>query len=328
MRRPLALALVVLSLGVVARGPGAAAATEPCTRRVLVVSAFPGEIDRLLTSATIKKTVVADDRTFYVGSLEGNEVVMALTGIGMVNAEQTAKAAFGQFRCGSGPGISAVVFSGVAGGEYIGDVTVPTRWTQDDGKTWLRVDPAMFSTARKVAGSVKLAQEAPVGDLACAGSDPDLVATVSVDHAPRVVMGGDGQTADPFGGRRLPCFPGGGDVFGCEPCRAPSHQTPDVERTVTGAVPFLDPNFFFGYFQAPPTTDSKYAAQDMETAAVARVAAENRTPFIAFRGVSDGKGDPLQLPGFPFQFFYYRQLAADNAGGVALAFLKAWAAKH
>ena len=51
-----------------------------------------------------------------------------------------------------------------------------------------------------------------------------------------------------------------------------------------GIAPFADPNFFFGYFQSPPATDNgRWAAQDEETAAVARVAAANRTPFIGFR---------------------------------------------
>ena len=60
---------------------------------------------------------------------------------------------------------------------------------------------------------------------------------------------------------------------------------------------------------------------------MAKVAARSGVPFIAFRSLSDGKGDPLMLPGFPFQFFVYRQLAADNAATMALAFLKAWAAE-
>jgi hypothetical protein len=44
--------------------------------------------------------------------------------------------------------------------------------------------------------------------------------------------------------------------------------------------------------------------------------------------LSDGKGDRLNLPGFPFQFFYYYQLAADNAALVARAFLHSWATHH
>ena len=62
----------------------------------------------------------------------------------------------------------------------------------------------------------------------------------------------------------------------------------------------------------------------METAAVGRVAHAQGVPFIAFRALSDGKGDPLMLPGFPFQFFVYKDLASQNAGKTALAFLRAW----
>jgi nucleoside phosphorylase len=62
----------------------------------------------------------------------------------------------------------------------------------------------------------------------------------------------------------------------------------------------------------------------METAAVFSIAAAHGIPFIGFRAASDGGGDPLMLPGFPSQFFVYRQLAADNAAAVALAFLRAW----
>jgi nucleoside phosphorylase len=63
----------------------------------------------------------------------------------------------------------------------------------------------------------------------------------------------------------------------------------------------------------------------METAAIARVAAEKHVRFIAFRGVSDGRGDPLMLPPVPYlQFSVYQQLAADNAAAVTLAFLAAW----
>jgi hypothetical protein len=142
--------------------------------------------------------------------------------------------------------------------------------------------------------------------------------------APEIKFGGDGKSADSFGGRRWPCIPGGGDIFGCEPCRAPL-TAPDVQRFVEDARPFADPDFFLGYFESPPPATTDYAAEDMETAAVARVATDRGVPFIAFRSLSDGKGDPLHLPDFPAQFFFYRQLAADNAALVTLAFLEAWA---
>ena len=56
------------------------------------------------------------------------------------------------------------------------------------------------------------------------------------------------------------------------------------------------------------------------------VANRHRVPFLGVRSVSDGKGDPLNLPGFPVQFAVYRQLAGNNAAAVTVAFLRAWAA--
>src|SRR5205823_1224446 len=99
----------------------------------------------------------------------------------------------------------------------------------------------------------------------------------------------------PFGGRAFPCTPGGGPIFGCEALLA-GPLVPDA---------------------LPPD------AMDMETAAVARVAGDAGVPYVAFRGVSDGSGDPLGLPGFPAQFFAYYRLAAENAAAVTTAFLAA-----
>ena len=325
MRRFLALAV----LASLVAGPTAAVSgrSTPCGGRLLVLSAFPGEIDKLLVATTVTDSAVVDGHTFYIGTLRGNAVVLALTGIGLLNAEDTARTALGTFRCGSRTAFTGIVFSGVAGGKsFIGDVTVPARWTLDDGKTFYPTDARMFAVARSVieGGGVTLADRTPLGDVACVGLDPSLVKTVTMPQAPQIIIGGDGKSADPFGGRAFPCIPGGGDVFGCQPCRAPL-QAPDVQRFVEGAAPFVDPNFFLGYFQMPTPATTDWVAEDMETAAVAKVAAESGIPFLAFRAMSDGQGDPLNLPGFPFQCFFYRQLAADNAATVALAFLQAWA---
>ena len=325
MRRlaPIALALVMLTGSSTAvSGPR----FRPCIPRLLVLSAYPGEIDKLLTTARVSHTVEVDGRSFYVGRLAGNDVVLALSGIGLVNAERTTQTAIDRFRCRSATAIAGVVFSGVAGGRtFIGDVTIPARWTGDDGATWLPVDAGMLAVARAASASVRLADVVPLGDLACVGVDPLLVQTIGMPKHPEILVGGDGKSADPFGGRAFPCIPGGGDVFGCNPCRAPNRSAPDVRRFVEGALPFVDPNFFLDYFESPTPATTEWDAEDMETAAAARVAAARGIPFIAFRAMSDGEGDPLMLPGFPFQFFVYRALAAENAARVALAFLEAWA---
>ncbi len=181
---------------------------------------MPVELGPLLARAKVAQTVSVGSHEFYVGRLAGRNVVLALTGIGPVNARNTTTAALSRFGCRSGRGVAAVLFSGVAGGDYIGDVTVADQWTLDDGRHLYDVDRHLLATARRVAAHPpRLESKAPAGDPACGCvTSPDAVTTVAVTHAPRIEVGGIGQTTDPFSGRALPCAPGGGDVFGCEPC--------------------------------------------------------------------------------------------------------------
>ncbi|HWC37654.1 MAG TPA: hypothetical protein VG476_03945, partial [Acidimicrobiales bacterium] len=287
----IAVAATIPALGPWAAGAAAATPARPatgCTPRLLVLSAMPLELDPLLAAASIdqRRTVVVDGRTFYQGTLRGNQVIMALTGIGLVNATGTTDAAFRHFRCGSQPAISGVVFSGTSGGDYIGDVMVPSRWTED-GKAWAVTDPAMLATAsRAVSGApVPLEQSTPTGDPACVcPPPPNVVTPVRVTHKPQVEVGGDGLSTDPFGGRALPCTPGGSDVFGCVPCQERNTQAASqAGRFVSGAVPFVDPSFFTGYEAASAPPPGSYVEQDMETAAVYQVAATYHAPAIGFR---------------------------------------------
>jgi nucleoside phosphorylase len=318
------LVLLALAVSLVASVPAAsrAAGSDGCARRILVLSAFPAEIGPLLAKTSVAHVDEVGDRQFTVGTLMGHDVVLSLTGIGLVNAEATTRAALAHFACGDDSGISAVVFSGVSGGRtYIGDVTVPARW--NDGTHWFTANADMLATAASVKANVHLSNVNPLGDPACAGIDPDTIQTVAIAHTPDVLIGGDGESSDGFGGRALPCFPNGDDVFGCRPCAQRGANASEATSLVTHGAPFVDPSFFAGYFQATPPP-GVYDAADMETAAVAKVATEAGVPFIAFRALSDGLGDPLNLPGFPFQFFFYKQLAADNAAAMATAFLGAW----
>src|SRR5437867_467942 len=143
-----------------------------------------------------------------------------------------------------------------------------------------------------------------------------------------------GDRADPFGGRAVPCLSGAGSLEGCEACGAPPNTSPGIVPFVSGAAPFADPFFLIDLFQsfAPggggpdPYPNDPIVVADMETAAVARVAAARQIPFLAFRALSDSDaadhgGDPLMLPGFPVTFFVYAQLATDNAAAAVIAFL-------
>ena len=327
MKRLLPVMLVVLALGF---GPSDANQVNLCTSRLLILSAFPGEIAVLLEELQNPQVVEVDERSFFAGELAGNDVVMGLSGIGLVNAERTTRAAIETFTCDGEIFIDGIVFSGVSGGiTNIGDVTVPMRWTIDD-QEYYAVDPVMFAVAKAAAVDAVLTDKVPLGDLACVGVDPGLVEPITMPNHPQITFydHGVGKSSDPFGGRAFPCIPFGGDVFGCNPCSSPAGpEAPDVQRFVEGAIPFVDPEFFTSYFESPPPATTEYHAEDMESAPVAKVATEYAIPFIGFRSLSDGKGDPLRLPGFPFQFFVYRQIAADNAAAMTIAFLEEWAAQ-
>lgn len=316
MRRGIACVLLALAGALPSH---AAASPRACSHRVLVLSAMPLELDPLVAKARLdrSRTARVADRTFYPGRLAGRDVVLAMTGIGLVNAQQTAEAAFAHYRCG----FRAAVFSGVAGSRLdIGDVAVPRRWTRDGGATWTSADPKLLAVASRVR--VALTQDVPVGDAACLCPGVDAPTPVHLGRDPKLVVGGDGHSSDTYGGKALPCVPGGGDIAGCSPCLLPSASPQDAAAFAQHAPSLLDPAFAQDFLQ-PPAPTSSADSEDQETAAVAQVAQARHVPFLGIRAVSDGAGDPLALPGFPSQFVVYRQLAGDNAALVTLALLRA-----
>jgi nucleoside phosphorylase len=322
LRPRLALGACLLLLVAGVAGPASAARKAACVERVLVLSAMPLELNPLVEQAALTDRVEHEGHSFYSGRLAGVDVVLAMTGIGPANAAATTEAALGLPGCR----FRAVLFSGVAGSQgNIGDVAVPRRWTLDDGKHWASVDPALLRVARTLQPrKVGLTQDVPVGDAACACPGVDAATPVHLPKQVTLRVGGEGTTSDPFGGYAVPCLPGGGDIAGCEPCLSMPGTVNNTFRFAERAPSLADPGFFQALFRNEGTSSYKADANDQETAAVLKVTHRHGVPFLGIRGVSDGQGDPLNLPGFPVQFAYYRQLAADNSAAVTVALLEAW----
>jgi nucleoside phosphorylase len=275
-------------------------------RRTLVLAAFPAEAEAVLSHTTLdpNPVVMVDRRRFYLGSIGEKKVVVAMTGIGMVNATDTTEAALAQFT----GGVDAVVFSGVAGGGAragIADVAIPAQWTLDNGKTFRPVDPGMLAAAEGISVVLGTAR----------------VRLINLRRQAQLLIGGDGCSYDNHNGRAFPCIPNGGSVFGCQPRTAP-----DRSRRYTGNFPQAAwPWLRYGLvsnMNIALAADPAFDATDNETAAVQAVADAHGVPFLGIRGISDGAGDPLHLPGFPFQFFVYKGIAARNAARVTAAFLR------
>jgi nucleoside phosphorylase len=298
--------------------------TDPREQRTLVLSAFPAEADAVLSHTTLDRhpVVSADRRRFYLGTIGGQKVIVAMTGIGLVNATETARAAFASFTGVSSISVGAIVFSGVAGGGAglgIGDVAVPARWTLDNGATFRPVDPGMLAAAQRL--DVALESVNYLRNPVRLGKP--RIRLIDLKRRPRLVVGGDGSSFDNNNGQAFPSIPYGGGVFGCQPRSAPDRALLYTGNFFRAAGPWLR-NALISNLNISSKWDSAFDATDNETAAVQPVADAHGVPFLGIRGISDGAGDPLHLPGFPFQFFFYKQIAAENAARATAAFLRSW----
>src|SRR3989449_9604124 len=106
--------LVLLALVAGALFPRATLATWPRNARVLILSAYPAEGAKLLAAAApVTEVGVFNGRRFFAGTIAGKNAVIGLTGIGLVNAEQTTRAVLTYLE-DSNFRVKGVVFSGVA----------------------------------------------------------------------------------------------------------------------------------------------------------------------------------------------------------------------
>ena len=266
-----------------------------------VLSTFPAEMAPVLEQTTVNDSTVINGHSFRIGTLGGVPVVVGLTGIGLVNAATTTRAVLEQFP------VTGVVVSAVGGSSSldIADVAVPAAWEMADGTTYAS-DPTWLDLAGEIASSGGVSLED------CTTVPPAVSTdTICLPNQPVIAVGGIGQSSDPYNGQPLPCQPNGGDVFGC-----------DVGAGFASAAEIADPAI---PTLAPADTATPLVV-DMETAAIAAEAAARGVPFIAFRAITDGRGDPLGLPGFPEQFFAYYPISAHNAAAATAAFLERIAA--
>jgi adenosylhomocysteine nucleosidase len=273
--------------------------------RIAIVSAFDPELQQLLKAARIQDTFVINGRSYHVGELEGNQVVLFKSGVSMVNAAMTTQTVLDHFN------IEGIIFSGIAGGVNpdlnIGDVVVPTQWGQYQEQVFARettegwdlgwhseefpnygmMYPQKVSVTRK--GDKPDAEE----ELFWFQVDPEMLSIarqaansvqlencassgICLETEPSVILGGNGVSGPTF--------------------------VDNAEYR----------EWVWNTFQAD--------ALDMETAAVAHVAYVNDVPFIAFRSLSDLAGGG---PGAN-EIDIFFQLASDNSAEVVLTFLQAW----
>ena len=99
-------------------------------RRIAIVSAMHQELEALLRAMPDEAPRVLAGREFWIGHLDGHEVVAVLSGVGKVAAATTATLLAGEL------GVERAIFTGTAGGLHararVGDVVVAEALLQHD----------------------------------------------------------------------------------------------------------------------------------------------------------------------------------------------------
>ncbi|AUM72946.1 5'-methylthioadenosine/S-adenosylhomocysteine nucleosidase [Paracoccus jeotgali] len=273
------------------------------TPRLAVMSAFDPEWAVLQDGVQDAETHAINGSPFVTGKLEGQDVVLVLSGVSMVNAAMNTQIALDRFR------VEGIIFSGIAGGVdpelTIGDVVIPEQWGEYLDAIMARetadgfsIPPWMSSNfepmgMRHVRNQTVLREGLDEPETRFwFPVDEDLLETareVATDlslekcasegdclsKAPRIVVGGNGVSGAAF------------------------VDNADLRE------------WAFDTFDA--------SVLDMESAAVAHVAWANNVPFIAFRSLSDlaggGEGEN--------EMSTFMGLAARNSAEVMRSFLAA-----
>ena len=295
------ICLALASLGTFG-APAYAATTLDTVPRTAVMSAFEPEWTALQTMLVGRKDYVVEGTTFATGTIDNKPVVLFLSGVSMVNAAMTTQLVMDRFT------IQRIVFSGIAGGVNpkldIGDVVVPEQWSE-----YLE---AVFAREKNGTYTVPSFEDKPLPNFG-----------MIFPQAVRVATGGSAPEkhlwfpADP---KLLAVARAVASSVVLKDCTSDHKCLTHKPKIVVGGhgvsgQAFVDNTAFREY--AYKTFDA--SVLDMESASAAHVAYVNKTPFIAFRSLSDlaGGGEGENEMGTFFQ------LASDNSASFVRAFLKA-----
>ena len=274
------------------------------TPRVAVISAFDAELDRLRAATVISSTRIINGRTHYLGRLAGHDVVLLLSGYSMVNAAMTTQSLLDGFT------VRSIVFSGIAGGVNpglaVGDVTVPAQWGSYQEQVFARAVPGGWETNGMAGEFGGYGMMFPRGSsVAAQRGRPDSLERRFWFPVDSLALAAAQQVSQTV---RLSRCTQTNECLGREP------RVVTGGRGVSGST-FVDNaeyrEWVWRTFQAD--------ALDMETAAVAQVAYQNRVPYIAFRSLSDLAGGGAGRN----EVRTFGRLAADNSAALVLAYLKA-----
>jgi len=287
-----------------AAAAGVPAAGAPATGKTAILCAFEPEWTALVALVKHPQTRTFEGVRVVSGTLEGQSVLLMLSGVSIVNAAMNTQFLIDHFP------VKRIVFSGIAGGVdpalSVGDVIVPERWVESMELTMGRAMPDGFAAPAWMPGMTGLP-----------GFGMMLPRGVRVGSAHHPEEYHDAFAADAGLLALARSAVGGIALKDCTARQACLGKAPKVVIGGTGVSgpAFVDNQEYREYLY----TTFHAAVTDMESAAVAQVAFRNEIPFIVFRSVSDLAGGDASTN----QMNTFMQLAADNSATVLTAFMRA-----
>lgn len=263
-----------------------------------VITAFAPEKKAMAALLKDKKSLHINGAEFVTGTLEGHPVLLAESGVSMVNASLTAQLLIDRFK------IRRIVFSGIAGGIdpglHVGDVVVPEEWAQPLEDVIMRETPEGPKAPGWMADEVL-----PLPAYGVIASKK-----IDVNHQFHQSF-----KADPVLLETARAVAAGLTLKACSSDKHCLDQPPHILVGGVGVstMSFVDNAKFREWLFSA----WKARATDMESAAVAQVAYVNGVPFIAFRSLSDLAGGEANSN----QMDLFMSLASENAADVVKAFV-------
>lgn len=167
--------------------------------RIAVMFAFDAEGELLKDRMALEDSVFSVGRVFYIGKLEGKDVIVVNSDVGMTNAAMTTQLLIDKFKP------KEIIFTGICGGinpdNRIGDIVIPKCWVthdygvynQDGFKTgWIYV----YLTDKQAPDTVTFF---PVDSSLLAAArrvEPELKPIMG--RIPKIAVGGNGASGNSF----------------------------------------------------------------------------------------------------------------------------------
>lgn len=99
-------------------------------KKTALMYAFDQEGALLRSKLTLQDSLFVKGKVFWIGSLQGKEIVIVNSGVGMSNAAMTAQLLIDRYNP------KEIIFTGICGGinssNQIGDIVIPEMWATHD----------------------------------------------------------------------------------------------------------------------------------------------------------------------------------------------------